>query len=60
MDAAREDMAVIEVTEEGAENRTKLRWKIRLLDGRSQKKKQYDLTLSPLHCESKQPVLSSQ
>ena len=29
MDAAREDMAVVEVTEEDAEDRLKLRWKIR-------------------------------
>ena len=28
MDAVREDMRVVEVTEEDTENRTKLRWRI--------------------------------
>ena len=42
MDAVREDMAVVEVTEEDAEDRTKWRWKIRCtptLDRRIQRKK---------------------
>ena len=32
MDAIREEMAVVEVTEEDAENRAELRWKIRCGD----------------------------
>ena len=41
MDAVREDMAVVEVTEEDAEDRTERRWQIAVvtLDGRSRKKK---------------------
>ena len=32
VDAVREDMAVVELTEEDAEDRTKWRWKIRCRD----------------------------
>ena len=41
MDAVREDMAVVEVTEEHAEDGTEWRWKyaVETHDGRSQKKK---------------------
>ena len=37
MDAVKEDMAGVEVTEEDAEDRTEWRWKV--LDRRSRKKK---------------------
>ena len=39
MDAMREDMEVVEVTEEDAEDMTELRWKIRCGDGINLKKK---------------------
>ena len=39
-DAAREDMAVVEVTAEDAENRNKLCWKIRCGDPRREKLKE--------------------
>ena len=37
LDALREEIAVVEVTEKDAENRTALRWKIRCSDPRREK-----------------------
>ena len=42
MDAVREDMAVVEVTEEDAEVRNKWRWKIRCGDATPEKPKEED------------------
>ena len=39
IDAVKEDMAVVQVTEEDAEDRTKWRWKIRCGDGCLEKRK---------------------
>ena len=43
MDAVREDMAVVEVTEKDAEGRTKCRWKICCGDPRRDKEKEEEL-----------------
>ena len=40
MDAVREDMAVVEVTEEDAEDRTEWRWRIHCGDPRREKPKE--------------------